>query len=100
MPPVEALLALPGVMRQAQQSDTDSLQKAQAANLATAVTVGFAEALDAMVLARSGEGARLGAILSAQLGEVSALCVQATAEAIDSGGAQATLTRWVASASA
>ncbi len=82
-PRAEALLALPGVMRQAQPSDAEAQQKTQAASLAAAVVAGFTEALDAMMVARLGEGARLEAILSGQIDEVAALCAQATAEAVD-----------------
>lgn len=86
-PRAEALLALPGVMRQAQPSD-DTQLKGQAAALGEAVSAGFSEALEALMRARLGEGGRLGAILSGQIGEVTALCAQATAEAADQPAAQ------------
>ena len=82
-PRAEALLALPGVMRTATPADTEALQKAHAASLAEAVVAGFAEALDAMAVARLGEGARLEMILSGQIGEVALLCAQAGLEAAD-----------------
>lgn len=87
-PRAEALLALPGVMRSATAADNEAQQKAQAAALAEAVMAGFAEALDAMTVARLGEGARLEAILSSQIGEVAQLCVQAAAEAADQPASQ------------
>jgi uncharacterized protein (TIGR00255 family) len=82
-PRAEALLALPGVMRQATPADGEAQQKAQSAALAEAVTTGFVAALEAMVTARLGEGARLEAILGGQIAEVSALCAQAAIEAAD-----------------
>eukprot|EP01037_Dinobryon_pediforme_P005202 gene5200-5254_t len=78
-----ALLALPGVMRQATPADGEAQQKAQSAALAEAVSVGFGTALEAMVAARLGEGARLEAILGGQIGEVSELCATAAIEAAD-----------------
>lgn len=86
-PRAEALLALPGVMRQSQASD-DGQQKGQAAVLAEVAHAGFSEALDALMLARLGEGGRLETILSGQIGEVAAICAQATAEAADQPASQ------------
>ena len=82
-PRAEALLALPGVMRPATPADTEALQKTQAAALAEAVVTGFAEALDAMAMARLGEGARLETILSGQISEISLIYAQAGVEAAD-----------------
>jgi uncharacterized protein (TIGR00255 family) len=77
-PRAEALLALPGVMRNAgAQDDSEELQAA----LQSAVREGFAEALDGLVTARAGEGARLGEIVNAQLDEISLLHAEAWAEA-------------------
>jgi uncharacterized protein (TIGR00255 family) len=77
-PRAEALLALPGVMRNAgAQDDSEALQAA----LQTAVRAGYAEALDGLVAARAGEGARLGEIVNAQLDEISRLHAEAWSEA-------------------
>jgi uncharacterized protein (TIGR00255 family) len=79
-PRAEALLALPGVMRNAgAQDDSEELQAA----LQLAVREGFAEALDGLVAARAGEGARLGEIVNAQLDEISLLHAEASAEAAE-----------------
>ncbi len=77
-PRAEALLALPGVMRNlGAQDDSAALQAA----LQTAVRTGYAEALDGLVAARAGEGARLQEIVDAQLDEIAALHAEALAEA-------------------
>jgi uncharacterized protein (TIGR00255 family) len=77
-PRAEALLALPGVLRANQAPSEEISAAAQAA-----VCAGFDSALAAMSLARSGEGARLGLILSGQLAEISALHATASTEAAD-----------------
>ena len=82
-PRAEALLALPGVLRAA----GDMREEVAAAQL-EAVRAGFALALDAMVSARRGEGARLAALLATQLDEITALCRQAAAEAADQPATQ------------
>ena len=77
-PRAEALLALPGVMRPVAATD-DGLTGAQVA----AVRAGFSAALAALVAARRAEGARLTALLSLQLDEVSALLATAGQEAAE-----------------
>jgi uncharacterized protein (TIGR00255 family) len=59
------------------QDDSEELQAA----LQSAVRGGYAEALDGLVAARAGEGARLAAIVDAQLGEIENLHGQALREA-------------------
>jgi uncharacterized protein (TIGR00255 family) len=77
-PRAELLLALPGVMRSVSaQDDTEEEQAA----LAEAVRAGFAAALEGLVAARAGEGARLAAIATALLTEIAALHEVAVAEA-------------------
>jgi uncharacterized protein (TIGR00255 family) len=78
-PSAEALLALPGVLRQA----SPELTQASAAATEAAVRTGFAAALGQLVTARRNEGARLAATLQGQLAEIAVLCAQATAEAAD-----------------
>ena len=68
VPRAEALLALPGVMRQA------AADPAEERALATPpVQVGFAQALADLVTSRQGEGARLAALLNGQLQEIATL---------------------------
>jgi len=76
VPRAEALLALPGVLRPAAATD-DGVTTAQ---LAT-VRSGFSQALAALVASRQAEGARLAALLGAQLDEVVALHADAGAAA-------------------
>jgi uncharacterized protein (TIGR00255 family) len=83
-PRPEALLALPGVLRQTTTADTGEAAAAQQA----AAQQGFMVALDGLVASRAGEGARLAAILAAQLDEIAALCARAGAEAADQPAAQ------------
>lgn len=82
-PRAEALLALPGVLRAA----GEAREEVAAAQL-DAVRAGFDQALDAMVVARRREGARLAGVLGTMLGEIAALCRQAAAEAADQPAAQ------------
>jgi uncharacterized protein (TIGR00255 family) len=83
----EALLALPGVLR-TQGSDADiTPPETREARLA-AVQAGFALALDQLVAMRRGEGARLAATLTGQLGEITALRDQAQTQAADQPAAQ------------
>ncbi len=82
-PRAEALLALPGVLRQG----AEAKEEVGAKQLAT-VRDGFAQALDAMVAARRGEGARLAATLATLLGEIEELCRLATEQAADQPAAQ------------
>jgi len=83
-PRAEALLSLPGVIR-AELAEPD--EAAQAARQ-SAVLAGFQRALDGLVAARAGEGARLHAILTTLLDEIAALCAQAAREAADQPAAQ------------
>ena len=75
-PQAEALLRLPGVLR-------SGAVETEAAVPLAAIQKGFAEALAQLVVARQGEGARLGDILRGQLAEIAALHAQAGAEAAD-----------------
>ncbi len=77
-PRAELLLALPGVMRSVSaQDDTEEMQAA----LAEDVRAGFAAALEELVAARAGEGARLAGIAAVLLTEIEALHEAATVEA-------------------
>ena len=68
-PRAELLLALPGVMRSVSaQDDTEELQAA----LQEQVRAGFAAALEELVAARAGEGARLAGIAAVLLSEIEA----------------------------
>ena len=78
VPRAESLLTMPGVMRQA---PVDPAQERDAA--ADAVRAGFADALDGLVAARGAEGARLAAVMSAQLDEIAHLRGMAETEAAD-----------------
>ena len=78
VPRAEALLTMPGVMRQA---PVDPIQEREAAS--AAVQGGFAEALDGLVAARAAEGARLATVLSGQLDDIDRLRDRAEVEAAD-----------------
>ena len=82
-PRAEALLALPGVLR----AGAEVREEVGAAQL-DAVRSGFTVALDAMVVARRAEGARLAGVLATLLAEITALCQRAAAEAADQPAAQ------------
>lgn len=77
-PRAELLLGLPGILRPTSAQDDSEEDKAA---LAQAVQAGFIAALQGLVEARAGEGARLAAIVSALLAEVSALVEAASVEA-------------------
>jgi uncharacterized protein (TIGR00255 family) len=77
-PRAELLLALPGVMRQANTQDDPVEQKDE---LATAVRDGYLIALNELVAARAGEGAKLADIITALLDEITALHGDAAREA-------------------
>jgi uncharacterized protein (TIGR00255 family) len=81
---VEALLALPGVLRSATASDTDTVQQ----NQVEAIRQGFDAALAQLVASRQGEGGRLAETLAALLGEISDLRAQAHRLASDQPAAQ------------
>jgi uncharacterized protein (TIGR00255 family) len=78
-PRAEALLALPGVLRPA--TEVSPAEQTEAAT--AAVRAGFVAALDALVDARRGEGARLRVTLDGLLDEIVALHDTATREAAD-----------------
>jgi uncharacterized protein (TIGR00255 family) len=82
-PRAELLLALPGVMRQVNaQDDSEAVQ----AEVQAAVREGFFAALHSLAAARAGEGARLAAIVSGLLDEISALHGEAAREAATQPG--------------
>ena len=82
-PRAEALMTMPGVMRQA------AADPAAERELATpAAVAGFSEALAGLAAARGAEGARLADVMSEQLNEIVALRDTAGAEAADQPAAQ------------
>jgi uncharacterized protein (TIGR00255 family) len=83
VPRAESLLSLPGVMRQAPIDPVDDRATATAD-----VQAGFAAALDALVVARHAEGARLAAVMAGLLTEIAALRAQSAIEAADQPAAQ------------
>jgi uncharacterized protein (TIGR00255 family) len=82
-PSPEALLSLPGVLRQAH---TD--QQEEKAVAAPDVQTGFAAALTDLVVARQAEGHRLATVLHRQLQEIAALCETAEEQAAGQPAAQ------------
>lgn len=84
-PSAEALLALPGVLRQAQAD-----QQEEKSAIAADVQAGFVEALADLVTARQSEGERLAAVLSRQLAEIASLRDTAAAQAAGQPAAQRT----------
>ncbi|HVZ10530.1 MAG TPA: YicC/YloC family endoribonuclease [Rhodopila sp.] len=82
-PAAEALLSLPGVLRQAQAD-----QQADIAAAASEVQAGLAAALRALTEARRAEGARLGTVLATVLDEIAALRDTAAEQAADQPAAQ------------
>lgn len=93
-PRAEALLALPGVMRAEAGEPDEAQEEAKRAQLLAA----FHRALDQLVQARRGEGARLAEVLTTLLDEIEALCAAAAAEAATQPAQQQE--RWLASLSA
>ena len=83
-PRPEALLALPGVLRQAANGEAAPL----AARQADALRAGFDAALAGLVAARQAEGARTAAMLTTLLDEIEALRARAAAEAAEQPAAQ------------
>lgn len=77
-PRAEALLALPGVMR---QTATDPTEERAAAN--APVQAGFTQALAEMLVSRQAEGARLAETLRGQLSEIATLRQLAADQAAD-----------------
>jgi uncharacterized protein (TIGR00255 family) len=82
-PRAEALLALPGVLRQGPEA-----REEVGPAMLDPVREGFAQALDALVAARRAEGARLSAILAGQVDEIDTLRQRAAAEAAAQPAAQ------------
>jgi uncharacterized protein (TIGR00255 family) len=82
-PSADALLSLPGVLRQAEASRLEE-QEALAAD----VQAGFIEALKGLVEARRAEGARLAAVLNHQLDTIANLCADAAIQAAGQPEAQ------------
>ena len=83
-PTAEGLLGLPGVLRAANAADDEGLTDA----IRAALTQGFTEAVAQLATNRQAEGARLGAMLAAQLDEIAALRDTAIAQAADQPAAQ------------
>jgi uncharacterized protein (TIGR00255 family) len=82
-PSAEALLSLPGVLRQAQAD-----QQEEKAVAAADVQAGFTAALADLVTSRRAEGERLAAILNRQLDAITALCDTAATQAAGQPAAQ------------
>ena len=82
-PSAEALLSLPGVLRQAQVDQQD--EKAAAA---ADVQAGFIVALADLVTSRQAEGDRMAVILNRQLAEIATLCDTAAVQAAGQPAAQ------------
>jgi uncharacterized protein (TIGR00255 family) len=82
-PSPEALLSLPGVLRQAQAD-----QQEEKAATDAHVQAGFVVALGDLVAARRSEGERLAVVLNRQLTEIAALCEVASAQAAGQPEAQ------------
>ncbi len=82
-PSAEALLSLPGVLRQAQAD-----QQEEKAAAAAAVHTGFVAALADLVASRKAEGDRLATVLKRQLAEITALRDTAVIQAAGQPAAQ------------
>ena len=82
-PSPEALLSLPGVLRQAQVD-----QQEERAAAAAGVHAAFVTALNDLVTARQAEGDRLAAVLRRQLAEIETLCQDAARASADQPAAQ------------
>jgi uncharacterized protein (TIGR00255 family) len=82
-PSPEALLSLPGVLRQAQADQQE--EKAAAAD---DVQAGFIAALGDLVASRQAEGDRLTVVLKRHLDEIAILCEAASAQAAGQPGMQ------------
>jgi uncharacterized protein (TIGR00255 family) len=82
-PSPEALLSLPGVLRQAQAD-----QQEEKAAAAADVQEGFTTALADLVASRQAEGDRLATVLNRQLAEIAALCAAAVDQAAGQPAAQ------------
>ncbi len=93
-PRAEALLALPGVMR----SEAGEADEAEEGARRAALLAAFQRALDGLVQARRGEGARLLEVLGTLLDEIEALCAAAAVEAATQPAQQRA--RWMESLAA
>src|SRR3954452_18874585 len=82
-PSPDALLSLPGVLRQAQAD-----QQEEKAVAAADIQAGFVVALADLVTARQAEGERLAAVLNLHLAEIAALCKTARTQAAGQPEAQ------------
>jgi uncharacterized protein (TIGR00255 family) len=82
-PRAELLLALPGVMRSVNAQDEPAADQTL---LQDAVRAGFLTALDDLVAAREGEGARLAAVIAGLLDEVAVLHAEAAVLAASQPG--------------
>jgi uncharacterized protein (TIGR00255 family) len=82
-PAPEALLSLPGVLRQAQAD-----QQEEKASVAADVQAGFIAALADLATARQAEGDRLATVLQRHLDEIAALCEAAAKQAAGQPAAQ------------
>jgi uncharacterized protein (TIGR00255 family) len=82
-PSAEALLSLPGVLRQAHAD-----QQEERTTAAADVQAGFAAALTDLVTARQAEGSRLATVLNRQLEAIAALCDTAADQAAGQPAAQ------------
>jgi uncharacterized protein (TIGR00255 family) len=82
-PSAEALLSLPGVLRQGQAD-----QQEEKAAAAVEVHAGFVAALADLIASRHAEGDRLAKVLNRQLQEITTLCADAAAQAAGQPAAQ------------
>jgi len=82
-PSPDALLSLPGVLREAQAD-----QQEERDAVALDVHAGFSTALAGLIEARQSEGGRLAAVLGRQLEEIAALCAEAATQAAGQPAAQ------------
>jgi uncharacterized protein (TIGR00255 family) len=82
-PSPEALLSLPGILRQAEAARLEE-QEALVAD----VQAGFVDAVKGLVEARQAEGARLAAVLNHQLDTITSLCADAAVQAAGQPEAQ------------
>ncbi len=92
-PRPEALLALPGVLRQPSNGGVangggEAVAEAPATRQSEALRAGFEAALAGLVAARQAEGARTAAMLATLLDEIEALRLRAVAEAAEQPAAQ------------
>ncbi len=87
-PRPEALLALPGVLRQSPNGGGEATPDGPAALQAEVLRAGFEAALAALIAARRAEGARTAAMLGTLLDEIAAMHARATTEAAEQPAAQ------------